>query len=166
MFKPSKIHHSHCKSACKAHISDSFGLLCWNVYKKNRTDDGFEAFIQKHFGESVDFFLVNIHAINFRENSAFGREKERLLEFLSAYEGALVIAGDFNTWNRNRMEKLTAFRERLALEQVPFGDSVKSIFGNPIDFIFYRGLELLESKVVDDHGISDHHPLFAWFRKI
>jgi endonuclease/exonuclease/phosphatase (EEP) superfamily protein YafD len=244
MFKPSKIHHSYCQDTCKKYVPDTFGVVCWNVYKKNRVHNGFERFMQKHFIKNADFMLfqeayikngsecklkefafeaaanlkmedryygvltasriisqdaraflteeremllgthksllltkyrfddgtelllVNIHAINFRENSAFGREKERLLEFLADYKGALVIAGDFNTWNKNRMERLSLFRERLALEQVAFSQPVKSIFGNPIDFIFYRGLELLESRVVNDHGISDHHPLYAKFRKL
>jgi endonuclease/exonuclease/phosphatase (EEP) superfamily protein YafD len=244
MLKPSQVHHSHCQTSCKKHVPDTFGLLCWNVYKKNRENDGFEGFLRKHFTGKVDFMLfqeahfesgkacllegfsfeaaanlemedryygvltasrvvsrdaraflteeremllgthksllltkyffadgtelllVNIHAINFRENSAFGREKERLLTFLADYEGALVIAGDFNTWNSNRVESLILLRERLALEQVAFSQPVKSIFGNPIDLIFYRGLSLLDSKVVDDHGISDHHPLYVKFRKL
>ncbi len=42
-------------------------------------------------------------------------------------------------------------------------DGVKSVFGNPLDFIFYRGLKLLEYRVLDDGGISDHRPLFARF---
>ncbi len=243
MFKPSKVHHSHCKESCSRYVAQSFSLLSWNIYKKNRTSHIFADYLQTTFPD-IDFMLlqeaqidptkgcvlnnfafeaaanlevgknyygvitagrihvqeskaflsteremyvgthkslllskycfedgtelllVNIHAINFRENSAFEREKERLLNFLASYEGALVVAGDFNTWNNRRAEKLDNIGTKLGLKQVPFSKEVKSILGNPIDFIFYRGLKLEKSRVDDDHGISDHHPLFAKFKKI
>ncbi len=109
--------------------------------------------------------VANVHAINFRENSAYGKEKERILNFLSSDTGPLIVAGDFNAWNTGRGKKLLEIADSLGLKQVPLGkeDAVKSMFGKPLDFIFYRGLELLEYRVLDDGGISDHRPLFARF---
>ncbi len=109
--------------------------------------------------------VANVHAINFRENSAYKKEKERILYFLQKDTGPLIVAGDFNAWNSVRGEKLLEIADSLGLKRVPLGsgDGVKSMFGNPLDFIFYRGLKLLEYRVLDDGGISDHRPLFARF---
>lgn len=84
------------------------------------------------------------------------------------HKGKMIVAGDFNTWNKKRMSKLHELRENLGLEMVPFkqGDHVKSFMGKHLDFIFYRGVELIEHSVDKEKGLSDHNPLFAQFRKI
>ena len=109
--------------------------------------------------------ILNIHAINFRENQRFNSELERFLELLQSYEGAMIVTGDFNTWNKKRITKLHELRVKLGLYMVPFKqcDDVKSFMGNHLDFIFYRGMELLEYSVDNAHGLSDHNPLFARF---
>jgi len=118
-----------------------------------------------HFQNGEILLIVNIHAINFRENNAYTEELERLIAYLSDYNGKLIIAGDFNTWNRHRLQKLFSVTKALKLKYVPLGykENVKTVFGNPLDLIFYRGVELLLSEVLDDGGISDHRPLFAYF---
>jgi len=110
--------------------------------------------------------IVNIHAINFRENQIYNKEIDRLLAFISDYKGSIIVAGDFNTWNNKRVHKLFSIAESLGLKHVPLGkeENVKTMFGNPLDLVFYRDLELLSSAVLDDGGISDHRPLFASFR--
>ena len=116
-------------------------------------------------GEGNSLLVVNVHAINFRENSAYKKEKERILDYLQKDTGPLIVAGDFNAWNSTRGEKLLQIADSLGLKRVPLdsGDGVKSMFGNPLDFIFYRDLELLACEVLDDGGISDHRPLLARF---
>jgi len=243
MFQPQQVQHTHCCSESKNVLQQSFSLLCWNVYKKNRDDRRFTEFLQHtnadllllqeaefrdgepcsvegysydaaanimfgtsnygvltasryraletkaYLSENRELFfathkslllsryaleggssllVANVHAINFRENSAYKREKERMLDFLHRDTGALIVAGDFNAWNSARGEKLLEIAHALGLKRVPLGskDGVKSIFGNPLDFIFYRGLELLECRVLDDGGISDHRPLFSRFRML
>jgi len=243
MFVPSKIHHSYCQGGGDGVVKEQFGLLCWNVYKKNDTKSAFPSFLSLHYGENADFILlqeaqfgkekpcmlegyrydaaanleteksyygvltasriiptrtkaflsqeregvwgthkslllstymfedgtplliVNIHAINFRENGAYRREKDRLFSFLSTYEGALVVAGDFNAWNAGRQKKLLETAARLRMKQVPCDQEVKSFLGYPLDFVFYRGLELVSYEVTSTHQLSDHHPIFATFRK-
>jgi endonuclease/exonuclease/phosphatase (EEP) superfamily protein YafD len=80
----------------------------------------------------------------------------------------MIVAGDFNTWNKKRMQKLHEIREKLGLNMVKFSETsaVKVFMGKQLDFIFYRGLELMDSKVVANHGLSDHNPLFATFKKL
>lgn len=240
MFLPQQVHHRHCLRDALPNIPLPFSVLCWNVYKKNREDGRFAAFVQSHQadlllfqeanfkngdacrvdGYSYDaaanirykennygvltasravaeetkaylskhrelFFathksllisryrlengdrllVVNVHAINFREDRAYVEEKSRILTFLENYDGALLIAGDFNAWSRSRSKQLLQTAKRLGMKRVPFRKSepVKAVFGNHLDFIFYRKLKLLAHEVPDDGGISDHRPLFAKF---
>jgi endonuclease/exonuclease/phosphatase (EEP) superfamily protein YafD len=117
------------------------------------------------FKDGRELLLVNVHAINFRENRAYEREKKRLEAFLSSYPGAVILSGDFNTWSSTRQKILQKSISKLNLTQVPFSDNdqVKSFMGNHLDMVFYRGLTLLDHTVLDDEGISDHRPLFIRF---
>ena len=248
MFVPSIIHHRSCKgTSCKAFVADTFGILCWNVYKNNLKNPAFKPFMKKlaakkqidfllfqeanfrnnlkcglqefafeaaanieyrgefygvltasrvnaqksqaylskgkeslfgpyksllldyyPFRDGTQLLVLNIHAINFRENQRYNIELERLNELVKNHSGPMIIAGDFNSWNTKRTEKLHKARKALSLDTVTFkeGSKVKSFMGNHLDFIFYRGMKLLDSAVLDNHGLSDHNPLFAKFRKI
>jgi endonuclease/exonuclease/phosphatase (EEP) superfamily protein YafD len=119
------------------------------------------------FEDGSTLLILNVHAINFRENQHLNKELERFLALLENYEGAMIVAGDFNTWNKKRMAKLHELRANLGLQMVPFQESneVKSFMGNHLDFIFYRGLELVAFSGDKKHGLSDHHPLLAQFKK-
>lgn len=120
------------------------------------------------FEDGSKLLILNVHAINFRENNRYKKELEHFLELMQVHEGAMIIAGDFNSWNKQRMVKLHELREKLGLKTVPFkkSDFVKSFMGNHLDFIFYRGLDLLEYSVEKEHGLSDHNPLYARFKKL
>ena len=136
-----------------------------------------ESFVASHksllvsaypFEDGSNLLILNVHAINFRENQSYDRELERFLTLMQAHKDPMIVAGDFNTWNKKRMKKLHEVREQLGLEMVSFSQTsaVKVFMGKQLDFIFYRGLELVDSKAVADHGLSDHNPLFAEFKKI
>lgn len=138
--------------------------------------EGKESFMNTHksllvstyaFEDGSILLILNVHAINFRENKRYNKEIERLLDLIREHKGPMIVAGDFNTWNKKRIGKLQELREKLSLEMVPFKqvDKVKSFFGNHLDFILYRGLELLNYKVDQKHAISDHNPLYAQFSK-
>lgn len=66
------------------------------------------------------------------------------------------------------MMKLHHIAEELSLGRVAFEKTgkVKSFMGKALDFIFYRGVEVLEEEVLNDHKLSDHHPLFVRFKKM
>ncbi len=80
----------------------------------------------------------------------------------------MILAGDFTTWSKTRMIKLQHIVEELSLSRVAFEKTgkVKSFMGKALNFIFYRGMELLEEEVLNDHKLSDHHPLFVQFKRI
>ncbi len=247
IFVPSVMHHRSCRgSDCRLYFPEHFGILCWNVHKKNRhpdfarylkdfngqqaidclllqeaefRDEGIcalddyafdaaanlevngifygvltastiesdearpylskarESLIGTHksllvsryrFEDDTPLLILNIHAINFRETGSYERELQRFAERAKSYEGPLIVAGDFNSWSASRTWRLHRFKNALGLKTVRFDEKrkVKSFMGRRLDFIFYRGLELLDSAVFDDHGLSDHNPLYAWFRKV
>jgi endonuclease/exonuclease/phosphatase (EEP) superfamily protein YafD len=120
------------------------------------------------FKDGVELLILNVHAINFRENRHYHQELEMFLELMSRHKGPMIIAGDFNSWNKNRMNRLNDIKEKLGLNAVPFTkiDRVKSFMGNQLDFIFYRGIELLDFRVIKEHKLSDHNPLLVRFKKI
>lgn len=247
MFQPSLIHHRSCQgTACRAFLSDDFGMLCWNVYKNNLVQPAFQPYLRSLIGiKNIDLLLfqeanlkndktcilsefaidaaanlefggkfygvltasmtesrksqaflslgkeslvgphkslllsqfafqdgtillvLNVHAINFRENQRYGIEVDKFLHYVKEHQGPMIIAGDFNSWNKKRMKKLLEMQETLSLQTISFKEKskIKSFMGYPLDYIFYRGLELLDSAVIDSKQLSDHNPLFARFKK-
>lgn len=110
--------------------------------------------------------VVNLHAINFVRNLDFKHELNSLYETISSHKGAMIVAGDFNTWNLKRVRFLEEFAENLYLKKVIFSNEIhlKKIFTNSIDYIFYRDLNLTYSEVIDSKKISDHNPIIAKFK--
>ena len=109
--------------------------------------------------------LVNMHAINFVSNKSFTHEIQRLKTEISKLDGALILAGDFNTWNKQRQRALQTFTEELHLSKLDIEDShhIKKIFTQSIDHIYYRGLKALSATAIDTQHISDHNPIHALF---
>lgn len=113
----------------------------------------------------ANLVIVNLHAINFVKNSDFKDELSCIYESIKSYTGSMIVAGDFNTWNVQRVTYLKEFVKELSLSMVEFKDesNLKKVFSNSIDYIFYRGLHLLNSEVIDSKKISDHNPIIAKF---
>ncbi|MDQ1325747.1 MAG: hypothetical protein QG564_871 [Campylobacterota bacterium] len=109
--------------------------------------------------------VVNLHAINFVHNKDFKYELDYIFDTIQNHRGAMIVAGDFNTWNRQRVEYLLEFAKKLSLQMVTFDDesNIKKVFLNSIDYIFYRELNLTYSEVIDTKKISDHNPIIAKF---
>jgi len=110
--------------------------------------------------------IVNLHAINFVKSSDFKHELDELHVSIKNHQGAMIVAGDFNTWNAKRISYLREFTHSLELKQVDFSNTkdIKRVFSNTLDYIFYRGVELLSSSVVNSKKISDHNPIIAKFK--
>ncbi len=106
---------------------------------------------------------VNLHAINFRETARYRKELTAIYETIARYEGAMIVAGDFNSWNPARLRSLWQFREALGLEIVEMDRKVKSFLGHPLDFIFYRGLRPIRAQILPHPDLSDHDPLLVEF---
>lgn len=122
--------------------------------------------ISRHFlanGKAVT--VVNIHAINFVPLQWFSRELEQLTILLKNESGAMIVAGDFNSWSKKRRNTLEYFCQSLDLIQAVMEDGhhIKQIFRQPLDHIFYRGLTLLKAEAINTGNISDHNPIYAQF---
>ena len=112
-----------------------------------------------------ELLIVNLHAINFVKSSDFNNELQSIKETIKSHKGPMIVAGDFNTWNIKRVGMLRGFANELSLKEVGFSDSskLKKVFTNCLDYIFYRDLELTDSKVIESR-ISDHNPIIAFFK--
>ena len=109
--------------------------------------------------------LVNIHAINFVSNKSFDHEIQRLKIEISKFSGALILAGDFNTWSKQRQRRLQSFAQELNLSKLILENShhLKKIFTQSIDHIYYKGLKAVHATAIDTQHISDHNPIHALF---
>ncbi|WP_127471461.1 endonuclease/exonuclease/phosphatase family protein [Thiomicrorhabdus aquaedulcis] len=108
---------------------------------------------------------VNIHAINFVSHRVFAHELQQLWNHLAHSTQALIISGDFNTWNPTRLKTLLNATQQLNLSQVAYPDTrpIKTLMRQPLDHIFYRGLQLTSAQALNVPSLSDHNPLIAQF---
>ncbi|HFB54273.1 MAG TPA: endonuclease/exonuclease/phosphatase family protein [Sulfurimonas autotrophica] len=110
-------------------------------------------------------YLVNIHAINFVSNKSFAKELQHIQKSLQTLPAPLIIGGDFNNWNKKRLQILQKFQEALGLQKLDVQEPhhIKSIFSHSIDHIYYKGLKALSATAIDTQHISDHNPIHALF---
>ena len=115
-------------------------------------------------GNEQGLMVVNSHMINFTlDTASYRTQLEKILKLVSNHKGPLIVAGDFNTWNDRRRTALTNFTLRLNLKPVKFNEDYRTrVFGNAVDHIFYRGLEL-QKAAVEPVPSSDHNPLTVTF---
>ncbi|WP_429737718.1 endonuclease/exonuclease/phosphatase family protein [Enterovibrio makurazakiensis] len=101
--------------------------------------------------------VINLHSINF----TFGVEeyKEQLHSLVDAVrdiKGPIIIAGDFNTWSEERLDVVKMELEELGLKEAQYSsDDRLTVFGYPLDHLFYRELELDDSRSKKTSA-SDH----------
>jgi len=106
--------------------------------------------------------VVNIHVVNF----TFGTQdfEGQILEAMSVlrdHSGPILLSGDFNTWRPRRSRVLNEMTDGLNLETLAFDeDHRKRVFGQPLDHIYVRGLEVIEA-TTHEVTSSDHNPMSA-----
>lgn len=108
--------------------------------------------------------VVNIHAVNFSLGiDVYSKQLDTIGEQIRNHSGPVIMAGDFNAWSRQRMLVLYRFAERMGLGEVQFiNDQRKRAFGRPLDFVFYRDMNVCEASVLVTEA-SDHNPLLVEF---
>lgn len=115
-------------------------------------------------GQKNTLLVVNTHAINFVTTMEFDHEMRRLAQIIEEHQGAVLWAGDFNTWNATRLEHLTSAAADLGLRSVSFAEGCRKTFnGHPLDHVFYRGMQVQSIKPFDRVSSSDHLPLKVTF---
>lgn len=105
--------------------------------------------------------VVNIHSINFVSTKSFKHELNRIYESIKDIDGPMVFAGDFNTWNRDRMAILEEYAQKLNMVEARFfPDNRMSFNGFPLDhFLHTKDLKVTKAKVEEFYKGSDHKPL-------
>ncbi|WP_086111130.1 endonuclease/exonuclease/phosphatase family protein [Xenorhabdus beddingii] len=108
--------------------------------------------------------VINVHAINFSLGvDVYSRQLNNIGIYIGLHNGPVIFAGDFNAWSRQRRRVLARFAHRMQLKEVYFDDDHRTIvFGKPLDFVFYRELNVLSATVLTT-GASDHNPLIVNF---
>lgn len=115
-------------------------------------------------GSAHPLMVVNVHAINFVSMEKYMRQIVQMAEAVEHHEGPVLLAGDFNTWNKTRYRELVQIAHRLNLTELVATRKgrIEHLYRH-LDYIFYRGLEPLEGAFVRVRS-SDHDPIVARFR--
>jgi endonuclease/exonuclease/phosphatase (EEP) superfamily protein YafD len=119
--------------------------------------------------ENKELLVLNIHAINFVGFWKFISQVQQLEFAILSHDGPVILSGDFNTWNKKRTNILDKILTESGLEKVQFHDdhkkNIKSfLFNNPLDHIYYRGLEVETPPQALKTKSSDHNPLLVKFK--
>ena len=108
--------------------------------------------------------LINVHLINFEWGiSAYQAQLEQLFSFVENHQGPIIMAGDFNAWNEERLNLVNNLIQKYGLDSVALSrDERVRFLGYPLDYIFTRGVKVVSatSEVVTS---SDHNPLLMEF---
>jgi len=109
--------------------------------------------------------LANIHMVNFTLNiSAYRGQLEKIVQVVEQHRGPLIITGDFNSWNKKRMDLLKNNMQELGMRAVAFDkDHRVSFMGRKVDHIYYRKLIPLQA-FTEKVSTSDHNPMLVTFR--
>ncbi len=106
--------------------------------------------------------VVNIHAVNFSMGmGAFKRQFDQVREVLASHDGPIIVSGDFNTWRKRRNDIVAGMAKEIGLISLEFTEDYRvTLFGNPLDHVYVRGLSLLDS-TTERVSSSDHNPMSA-----
>ncbi len=108
--------------------------------------------------------VINVHAINFVSIRKYKRYINQTMSLIQHHVGSVIVAGDFNCWNRARAEFLFDSMKNEGLnaaisERKPLWRHLN----RHIDHIFYRDLQLIKTESLSNINSSDHYPLMAEF---
>jgi len=117
---------------------------------------------------------INVVCVHF---GLFAREREAQLEMLTQLltekipnNSPLIVAGDFNDWSaklhRSLVDDLSFFEAYSCINGTPAKTFPARIPMFPMDRIYFRNLDLLDSEVLSGapwNRLSDHRALYASF---
>jgi endonuclease/exonuclease/phosphatase (EEP) superfamily protein YafD len=116
-------------------------------------------------GSATELMVANIHGINITLGTgSYQQQMDSLKEILQEHTGPIILAGDFNNWNKDRTVIMANLIKTLSLQAFSFEDEQRStFFGDPVDHILYRGLKPVSYEVTPVTS-SDHNPIAVTFR--
>lgn len=116
-------------------------------------------------GTDQTLLVVNTHGVNFTFGvGAFQEQVRQVQSVMSEHPGPILLSGDFNTWRGRRSEILHEMAESLGLAMLVYNeDHRKLIFGQPVDHIYVRGLQVIDA-TTRRVSSSDHNPMSVRLR--
>jgi endonuclease/exonuclease/phosphatase (EEP) superfamily protein YafD len=115
------------------------------------------------FAKYDDLLVVNVHAVNFTEFDPFIRHMNQIEQEIAGHDGAVLVAGDFNTRTKERIRFMYEMMKRLGLSEVNFKNGDQRMrarmTNNILDYAFVRGLKIKTAEVMGKARGSDHKPM-------
>mgnify|MGYP000023505967 CR=1 FL=1 len=104
--------------------------------------------------------VVNAHLINFVSIEKFRAHLEQISYTLQDHKGPIILAGDFNTWNKKRLSDFNKLAAAFALGKVDMirQPRLNHLFRH-LDHVYCRGLDVTHVQVHTDIHSSDHYPI-------
>ncbi len=109
--------------------------------------------------------VINAHIINFVSFIKFKAHLDAISTLVEHHEGPVLLAGDFNTWNRKRLKYFNQLALSFSLFEVDLIRKPKiAHLLQHLDHIYCRGFDILDAKVLTNIRSSDHYPLHLKLR--
>ena len=104
--------------------------------------------------------VINAHLINFVAIEKFRAHLEQISLTLQGHEGPIILAGDFNTWNKKRLADFNKLAAAFSLKKVDMvrQPRLNHLFQH-LDHVYCRGLDVAHVQVHTDIHSSDHYPI-------
>ena len=126
-------------------------------------------------GENL--LTLNVHLLNFEVWSLnkIRHQLEDLKAIIADHDGPIIMAGDFNTWNRARLDLVKEITKEVQLKEVTdfpkgrttgdagseFWNDVLGVAGDlPLDRVFFSGFKPTAARVLE-YETSDHKPILV-----
>ncbi|MFZ7202023.1 endonuclease/exonuclease/phosphatase family protein [Avibacterium avium] len=111
-------------------------------------------------GQSL--LTINLHLVNFELNpSHYQQQLEAMFKLIEQHQGPIILAGDFNAWNKGRINLIKKLTALYGLTTVSFQpDDRLRFLDNPLDWVFVRGFSVKSARTVQTTS-SDHNPLLV-----
>lgn len=115
--------------------------------------------VAKYSVDDTALTIMNCHALNFVTNSMWKKNIDRWLAHIPQ-DGAVIVAGDFNTWNARRFAHLNTMLQKKGFVYAPYSHT----HFLKLDHIWVRNIDIVSTHC--HHGIrsSDHRPITLKFR--
>lgn len=102
--------------------------------------------------------LINVHGLNANKGLDFEKHMDQIFNVAIKFEGPIIWAGDFNTWNPLRMAYLKNKGQALGMTLLVPETDVRKL---KLDHILVRGFKVKSVKILDTYVSSDHWPVIA-----
>ncbi|MNL60241.1 hypothetical protein D3C87_1840380 [compost metagenome] len=99
--------------------------------------------------------------MNFVADKLNREQIEQVKFVLEKHKGPLIFAGDFNSWNGNRLRYLDEILGSIGMKKLSFENDKRNF---KLDHIYVRGLTAMKTDLHSEIATSDHSPLTASLR--